>query len=280
MKYLSVLFVILSMAVVSCSNDDDPIPPTAQYRISFIHSDETAQSFDYDPEGNIMQWCCLETQSSQIIAEAAFNYDANVNSIVIDAEEFHGDQKWTFEEVLSLNMDGTAKSAGGIVHLYQTENNSLLMRKRYSAVFGYNTAKQLESIRIVEKLILDSGDDPYPLKWNIDFDWNNDNLIESREYSNPVSPQKVCEYSYYDGIEVDYAPIVQYAFLRAYYTPLRYQGRFGAQSKDLIKSATIDDNYVTGYWYNLSNGITNSFVEEYFETLPSGREIQYSVGWE
>lgn len=264
--------------MVSCSKDDDPTPPKTQYRISFIHSDETSQTFDYDSEGNIKKWQYLETQSSQIIADATYIYDTEGNSVKIDAEESHGDQMWKFEEILYLNIDGTAKSAEGIAELYQVEDKSLLMRKRYSAVFNYNVTRQLESISIEEKRIIENGDDPYPLKWNIDFVWSNGNLIESKEYSNPTSPLKAREYSYYDGVEADYAP-VQYPFLRAYYTPLQYQGRFGVQTKDLVKKCTVD-NTTTDYSYNLSTSSTNSIVEGYLEKLPSGREIQYTIGWE
>lgn len=279
MKYLSSLFVILIVVLASCSKDDDPTLPETQYKISFIHSDETSQTFDYDSEGNLKKWQYLETQSSQIIADATYIYDTEVNSVKIDAEESHGDQMWKFEEILYLNIDGTAKSAEGIAELYQVEDKSLLMRKRYSAVFNYNVTRQLESIRIVEKRIIENGDDPYPLKWNIDFVWSNGNLIESKEYSNPTSPLKAREYSYYDGVGADYAPIVQYPFLRAYYTPLRYQGYFGVQTKGLVKKCTVD-NTTTDYSYNLSTNSTNSIVEGYLEKLPSGREIQYTIGWE
>ena len=185
-----------------------------------------------------------------------------------------------FEEVLSLNIGGTAKSAEGVVGLYRVEDNSLFMKKRFSVVFNYNVAKQLESIRIVEKRIVDNVDDPYPIKWNIDFAWSNNNLIEYKEYTNPASPSKVCEYTYYDGIGVDYAPIIQYPVLRTYYKPLHYQGRFGVETKGLVKKATVDNIYTTDYSYNISTNSTKSIVEEYSEKLPSGREIQYTIGWE
>lgn len=280
MKYLSTLIAILSMVVVSCNNNDEPTPASTQYRISFIHSDELTQTFDYNSEGNIKEWHCLETPSSKTIANASYDYDINGSSVIINAEELHGDQKWIFEEILSLNIDGTAKSAEGVVGMYRVEDNSLFMKKRYSVVFNYNVAKQLESIRIVEKRIIDNGDDTHPLKWNIDFVWNNNNLIEYKEYTNPASPSKVCEYTYYDGIGVDYAPIIQYPVLRAYYTPLHYQGRFGVEPKGLVKNATVDNIYTTDYSYNISTSSTKSIVDDYFEKLPSGREIEYTIGWE
>ena len=268
------------MAIVSCNKNDDPIPPSTQHRISFIYSDETTQTFDYNSEGEITEWQDLDTKSSQIIANASYNYDADRSSVKINAEELRGDQKWLYEEVLSLNIDSTAKSAEGIVGLYRVEDNSLLMKKRYSAVFGYNVAKQLETIRIVEKRIIDNGNDPYPLKWNIDFVWNDNNLIHCKEYVNPTSPLKVCEYTYYDGVRVDCAPIIQYPMLRAYYTPLQYQGRFGVLSKDLVKKATIDTHYTTDYSYNLSTNSTQSMVEDYFANSPGGNEAQFTIGWE
>ena len=280
MKYLSALIAILSMVIVSCNNNDEPTPASTQYRISFIHSDELTQIFDYNSEGNVKGWHCLETPTSKTIADASYDYDINESSVTINAEELHGDQKWIFEEILSLNIDGTAKSAEGVAGMYRVEDNSLLMKKRYSAVFKYNVAKQLKSISIVEKRITDNGDDPYPLKWNIDFVWKNNNMTECREYVNPTSPMKVYEYTYYDGIGAVYAPITQYPVLRAYYTPLRYQGRFGVQTKSLVKNATIDNNYTTDYSYNISTNSTKSIVEEYFEKLPSGRETQYTIGWE
>ena len=280
MKYLSTLIVIFSMAIVSCNKNDDPIPPATQYRISFIYSDETTQTFDYDSEGNIIEWLFIESESSQKIADASYKYEADGSSINIAAEELHGDQKWIFEEMLYMNSDGTAKSAEGIVGLYRVEYNCLFMKKRYSVSFNYNGAKQLASIGIVEKRITDNGDDPYPLKNNIDFTWSNNNLIDSMEYLNPTSPSKVCKYTYYDGLGVNNAPIIQYPFLRAYYKPLQYQGRFGAQPKGLVKKATIDNNYSTDYSYNLSTNSTNSMLESYFEKLPSGKEAQYTIGWE
>lgn len=270
----------LSLLLSSCNNNDEPTPASTQYRISFIYSDELTQIFDYNSEGNIKGWEYLETPSSKTIAGASYDYDINGSSVMINAEELHGDQKWIFEEILSLNIDGTAKSAEGVVGMYHVEDNSLFMKKRYSVVFNYNIAKQLESIQIVEKRIIDNGDDPYPLKWNIDFVWNNNNMTECREYINPTSPLKVYEYTYYDGVGADYAPITQYPVLRAYYTPLRYQGRFGVLTKGLVKNATIDNNYTTDYSYNLSTNSINSIVEGYAEKLPSGGETQYTIGWE
>lgn len=280
MKYLSALIAILSMVLVSCNNNDEPTPVSIQYRISFIYSDELTQTFDYNSEGNVKGWHCLETPTSKTIADASYEYDINESSVTINAEELQGDQKWIFEEILSLNIDGTAKSAEGVAGMYRVEDNSLLMKKRYSVVFNYNVAQQLESINIVEKRITDNGEDPYPLKWNVDFVWENNNMTECIEYVNPTSPMKVYEYTYYGGIGVDYAPITQYPALRTYYTPLRYQGRFGVQTKSLVKTATIDNNYTTDYSYNISTSSTKSIVEEYFEKLPNGRETQYTIGWE
>lgn len=280
MKYLSTLFLILSMAITSCNNDDDQLPPSTQYRISFIYSDETTQSFDYNSAGNVKEWHYLDTSTSQTIAKASYNYDTDGNSVKIDAEELHGNQKWIFDEVLSLNTDGTAKSAEGIAELFRVEDNDLLMKKKYSVVLNYNELKQLESIQIEEKHISDKGDDSHPLKWNIDLVWSNNNIIECREYSNPTSPLKIYEYTYYVGSGVNYAPIVQYPILRAYYTPLQYQGYFGVQSKDLVKKATVDKNYSTEYSFNISTNSTNSMVEDYFEKFPSGKETKYTIGWE
>ncbi len=279
MRCLSIIFVFLGMLMVSCSKNDDPILPSSQYKISFIYSDETTQLFDYDSEDNIKEWQYIETKSSQLIADASYNYEADGSSISIAAEEVYVGKKWVFEEVLYLNVDGTAKSAEGTAGLYCVEDNSLLMKKSYSVIFNYNVAKQLTSIRIVEKRIIEHGDDPYPLKNNIDFEWSDNNLIESREYLNPTSPLKVCEYTYYDGAGVDFAPIIHYPILRAYYKPLQYQGRFGSQPKGLVRKSTIDNNYSTDYYYNLGNS-TNSIVEGYIEKLPSGRETQYTIGWE
>lgn len=280
MKYISSLIVIISMAIVSCNKNDDPISPSTQHRISFIYSDETTQSFDYNSEGNIKEWQNLETKSSQIIANASYNYDASGSFVKIYSEELRGDQKWMYEEVLSLDVDGTAKSAEGVVGLYRVEDSSLLMKKRYTVVFNYNVAKQLESINIVEKRIADNFDDPYPIEWNIDFTWRNNNVIEYKEYTNSDSPLKVCEYTYYDAIGVEYTPIVQYPVLRTYYMPLRYEGRFGVESKGLVKKATVDNIYTTDFSYNISTNSTKSIVEEYSEKLSSGREIQYTIGWE
>lgn len=268
------------MAIVSCNKNDDPISPSTQHRISFIYSDETTQSFDYNSEGNIKEWQNLETKSSQIIANASYNYDASGSFVKIYSEELRGDQKWMYEEVLSLDVDGTAKSAEGVVGLYRVEDSSLLMKKRYTVVFNYNVAKQLESINIVEKRIADNFDDPYPIEWNIDFTWRNNNVIEYKEYTNSDSPLKVCEYTYYDAIGVEYTPIVQYPVLRTYYMPLRYEGRFGVESKGLVKKATVDNIYTTDFSYNISTNSTKSIVEEYSEKLSSGREIQYTIGWE
>lgn len=280
MKYLSTLIVILSMAIVSCNKNDAPTPPSTQHRISFIYSDDTTQLFDYDSDGNITAWQKLETKSSQTIANASYVYDADGSSVKINADELRGDQKWIFEEVLSLNVDGTVKSAEGVVGLYRVEDSGLLMKKRYTVVFNYNLAKQLESIRIVEKHIADYVDDPYPIEWNIDLAWSNNKVTGYKEYSNPAAPIKICEYTYYDGIGVDYAPIVQYPVLRDYYTPLHYQGRFGVKSSGLVKKITVDNIYTTDFSYNISTNSTKSIVEEYSEKLPGGREIQYTIGWE
>ena len=280
MKYLSILFLVLSLAITSCSKNDEPIIPSTKYRIVFIYSDETTQTFEYNPTGNITEWNFLETTSSQTIADASYDYDADGCSVKINAEESHGDQKWIFEEVLYLNQNGTAKSAEGVVGLYRIEDNSLLMKKRYSVAFNYNGLKQLGSIQIVEKRMIDNGEDPYPLKWNIDFAWSDNNLIEYREYLTPASPLIVYEYTYYDGAGADYAPIVQRPILRAYYTPLQYQGYFGVKPKGLVKTVTVDNNYSTDYSYNISTNSTNSMVEDYYEKSPSGKDTKYTIGWE
>lgn len=280
MKHFSILFLIFSIAITSCSKNDEPTTPSTQHRIGFIYSDETTQSFDYNSTGDIKEWHYLETSSSRTIADASYVYDAERNSVKIDATELHGDQKWIFEEDLSLNIDGTAKTAEGVAGLYRIEDNGLLMKKRYSVVFSYNGLKQLESIQIVEKRIIDKGEDPYPLRWNIYFVWKNNSLIECKEHTNPSAPSKVYEYTYYEGIGVDYAPIVQYPVLRAYYIPLRYQGYFGAQSKGLVKKATVDNDYSTDYSYNISTNATNTMVEDYFEKSPSGKETKHTIGWE
>lgn len=277
MKYLSILFLVSSLAITSCSKNDEPIHPSTQYRISFIYSDEITQIFDYNSEGNITEWHYLENTSSQTIAEASYDYDTDGYTVKINAEESRGDQKWIFEEVLTLNHDGTAKSAEGVVGIYRIEENSLMMKKRYSVAFNYNIAKQLEAISIEEKRIADNADDPYPIKWNIDFAWKGNNLIECKEYVNPISPLMVCEYAYYEGVRGDYAPIIQHPVLRAYYTPLQYQGCFGELSKDLVKKVTTDNNYTTEFSYNISS---NSVVEDYFEKSPGGKETRYTIGWE
>ena len=278
MKYLSILFLALSLAITSCSKNDEPIIRSTKYRIVFIYSEETTQTFEYNPTGNITEWHFLETTSSQTIADASYDYDADGCSVKINAEESHGDhQKGIFEEVLYLNQNGAAKSAGGVLVLYRIGYKSILMKKRYSVAFSYNELKQLESIQIVEKRMIDNGEDPYPLKWNIDFAWSDNNLIEYREYLTPASPLIVYEYTYYDGAGADYAPIVQRPILRAYYTPLQYQGYFGVKPKGLVKTVTVDNNYSTDYSYNIS---TNSMVEDYYEKSPGGKDTKYTIGWE
>ncbi|MDE6304881.1 MAG: hypothetical protein K2M01_08700 [Paramuribaculum sp.] len=280
MKYSSILFLILSMTITSCQKNDDPGSPSSRHRISFIYSAKYTQLFDYDPDGKIKKWRHVENPASQTIAAASYIYSADESTIQIDAEELHGDQRWIFDEVMSLDIDGIAKSAEGEARLYRVKDNSLLMKKRYSVNFSYNSLKQLNDIQIEEKRIIDNGQDPYPLKWNIDFEWNDENLIGYKEYTNPASPLTVYEYTYYDDVETEYAPIVQYPVLRAYYTPLSYQNHFGVLSKCLVKKATVGNNYTTHYSYNISTGPSNSIVEEYFEKTPNDDETKHTIGWE
>lgn len=280
-KYLTGIALTASLIFVSCDKSDEP---TASFHFNpvFIHSDDYTESFDYNNDGEIKEWNYLDSKTSTPVAKANYEFPNTENLIKISSMELRGDQKWEFDEHLFLNSDGTAKSAEGTVSIFYRsgEGMNLLMKKRYTVNFEYNASRQLELIQIAEKRFDDYSEESQALKWNAALKWEGNNLIEYKEYANQSYPMILKEYSYYDGVEVDYAPIVQYPVLRSFYSPLLYRGVFGKLSKGLVKTTILDNNYRTEYTYNVSTTTQYSIVEEYSRISPAGEETKHVVGWE
>ena len=154
------------------------------------------------------------------------------------------------------------------------------MQKYYTSDFQYNNLNQLTRIDIVEKRFEDNGwVEEKPLEWYIQIKWENRNMTECSSYyaSGRIYDEK--KYTYYDGVSVTYAPIIQHPILRTYYTPLRYQGVLGRQSADLVKSVRFMDDVTWNYTFDITTFPSHSIVYDYTEDW-SSREFKYTVGWE
>lgn len=278
-KFLLALLLCVSFFVVSCDKNDEPAITAPQYRLIFLHSEDTMEIYSYYKNSLIKEWDYVETSTDETIAKAQYTYLEDGSMISISSEENKALDKWVFNENLYLNSDGTAKTAKGTVIIYNS-NGSVIMQKNYTADFQYNNLKQLTRIDIAEKRFDDYGQvEEKPLEWYILIKWDNQNMTECTNLysSGRIFDEK--KYTYYDGVSVTYSPIIQYPILRTYYTPLRYQGVLGRQSADLVKSIRWMDNVTVNYSYDITTFPSHSIVYDYTETW-SNKEIKYTVGWD
>ena len=57
MRYLNyALPCMLALLTAACNSNDDNPPVPLQYRISWIHSEDSYQLYEYDNEGRIAKW--------------------------------------------------------------------------------------------------------------------------------------------------------------------------------------------------------------------------------
>ena len=215
---------MLALLTAACNSNDDNPPVPLQYRISWIHSEDSYQLYEYDNEGRIAKWEYNEPGPDLTVScSSSFTYPADGTSIAIVAEETRGDMALDFNETLHLNADGTASRAEGTVLLKRGDS---LMRKNYTAAFEYNHLHQLTEIEITEKRVdtATGSEETYPLEWAISLEWSENNLTGYSEYTDPEYPAVTKAYTYFGGAVPYHMPVVQGPILRAYYLPLQYQG--------------------------------------------------------
>lgn len=281
-KILSTLVIGILLLLTSCADHETPDPIITQYRLVFLYGDDCTQIYTYDKNGLIGEWSYVDTKTDSNLCKSTYQYAEDGSFIVISSEEDRGGgQKWLFDETLYLNPDGTAKTASGTVVLDFVDELITDVKKNYVTEFQYDGAGRLIRIQIEEKTdgALESAK---PLDWNVQLVWDDDKLMEYAE--NYASGRSIARrnFSYYDGLSVDYPIFMQTPMLRHYYTPLLYQGVLGYQSPCLVKSIGYTDNDVTytdKFSYTFSTSSTSTRVEEAVK-LVDDREIKYVVGWE
>lgn len=275
------LSVIILMTAVSCDKKEDPVP-TLQYYLSWVHSDNNTELFEYNSSGEVSAWDYSESTTS---IKTTYEYGEGGGAITIKSDEIYNTENRVFREKLYLNQDGTANRAEGTLEIIFTDNGEhLLMMKNYTADFHYSSTRHLEKINVVEKRTDYSGwEEPNGLEWVVELDWKDGYLLSYTEYSNPTRPMVTRTYSYLKEPAVEYAPIVQGPLLRHYYTALQYQGVFGKQSLGLVKEALTA--FQTGeqieriFTYDVAISTSNSWVEGYTQ-MSGGEEVEYVLAWE
>ncbi len=283
MRYLNyALPCMLALLTAACNSNDDNPPVPLQYRISWIHSEDSYQLYEYDNEGRIAKWEYNEPGPDLTVScSSSFTYPADGTSIAIVAEETRGDMALDFNETLHLNADGTASRAEGTVLLKRGDS---LMRKNYTAAFEYNHLHQLTEIEITEKRVdtATGSEETYPLEWAISLEWSENNLTGYSEYTDPEYPAVTKAYTYFGGAVPYHMPVVQGPILRAYYLPLQYQGILGRLSEGMVKEmeyTSRDLHLVSAFSYSAAVSANNSFVESY-SIMQGGKETEYTIGWD
>lgn len=273
------LIGLSGLLFASCDSNDEPAP-SPQYRISRIHSEESLQMFEYDATGRISEWKHEDLKSSNMY-KSTYRYLDGEDAISIESEEKRGDDTWNFSEKLYLNPDGTAGHAAGRVTV--TNRGIRMMTKNYTADFHYNPQQQLTKIDTEEKRIDDYGwEETNGLRWSVELDWENCNLVRYLEYSNPDRPMTSISFTYFGGETAHYIPIVQRPIFRSYYLPLQYQGVLGYRPAGLVKERVVTSplmNMATTFSYDISASIYNSAVEAYYEHR-DGKDIKHTVVWD
>lgn len=278
MKYLnSIISCILVSLLASCNSNDEPVNPP-EYRISWIHFDESYQSFDYNADGYVSKW---EYNDTPFHYTASYSYPESENMILITAEEQIGEDTWSYDEKLYLNPNGTASHAKGIATL--KNNGELLMKKNFTMEFQYNSSGQLIKVNTAEKRTNDTGwEEPTSLEWCAEIEWQDNDLVRYSEYSYPEYPTLAKTFAYFGAETTHYLPIVQGPVVRRYYLPLQYQGVLGKLSVSLVKTMEVTSNQSLqkiDFSYDISASVYNSWIEGYTE-LKNGKETKYTIGWE
>ena len=278
-----VLLSLPGLAFVSCDNEEEPQVNPTEYRISWIHSDDSYQLFEYDSSGRISEWKYGESATGQSAIQSTYEYTSGENVIAIISKEKRGDDTWNFDENLYLDQNGTASHAIGSVIVTRSDGGRL-MKKNYTADFKYNSSAQLAGIKIVEKLADDSGwEETNGLELQVVLEWaGGNNLVKYSEFSNPEHPIITRAFTYYGGESAHNMPVVQGPILRPYYLPLQYQGILGRQSVGLVKEMTAasnDRSFVTTFSYDISTSVYSSIVESYSASRDS-KETTFTLGWD
>ncbi len=240
------------------------------------------QIYDYNSLGQLTEWRYqISAPGESVRYNTSYNYSEEGDLIKIVSDETVNDETRHFEEELHLNENGTASHATGKVII----EGQLSMMKNYTVEFNYNSSRQLTKVDISEKRTNSTGwEEPYPLNWSAELEWNGKNLSKYSEYSNPAKPMITKSYSYYgDSKIVDYQPILQGPIVRAYYLPLQYMGILGKQSAALLKRMEISHNQsqpvVTSFSYDMETTINNSMVIDY-TVHQNDRTTEYYIAWD
>lgn len=270
--HLALACYAIAGIIASCTNSkNEPINPQ-EYRISSITSDDTHELFNYNTSEQISNWEYKEEGAS---FNASYSYIEEENAIEIASEEKFADTR-IFNEKLYLNQNGLADHAKGTVVI--KSSNGEQMMKNYTVDFHYNSSCQLSEVNIAEKTTNETGwEASKALEWTAELEWDDNNLIQYREYTNPEHPMIEKEYNYFGLQQVKYMPIVQGCIIRTYYLPLQYQGILGKQSESLVKNMTVHST--THFSYDIGTTIYTSNVERYTE-IRNDKETIYTVKWE
>lgn len=281
MKHLHyALSLALALTMLSCGGDRPDVTPP-QYRISWLHSDDTTQIFEYNASGQISEWKYMDnTDRAYASVKSTFSYPAEGNAIDIVSEEISETGTWRFNERLHLDQNGTADRAEGTAIL-ENKNGKRILEKNYTVDFHYNSTRRLIRIDVAETLTGSIGNNTMEL--SVDLEWTDNNITKYSEYTNPAYPMTTRNYSYFGGQTVHYMPIMEGPILRRFYLPLQYQGVLGNRSVSMLKSKEITSNGTKlpkiEYSYDIATTTYYSIVQRYSE-FQDGKENKYTVGWD
>lgn len=280
-KFQPVLLIVVLVSAAACTGGEDEPAKVARFRLSWIHSEDFTEVFEYNTEGRVSGWSVTTAPGSSAY-KATFAYDSDEKKIAVVAEEDLVTERRLFSENMIVDDNGLAVSSSGTFTLRNGER--VEMTKNYTMTFHYNTSRQLVRVDVSEWRVDGNGQpEATSLDWTAALEWTGNNMTEYREYTNPEYPLVSKAYSYFDNISFHYSPIVQKAMLRSYYLPLQYQGVLGRLSDNPVRSMVSttrgQSSVPETFTYKVSASSVNSFVEEYTRQR-DGRSTVFTVGWD
>lgn len=277
-------FACLCIALVSCSEKDEPEPLVYMMPSSILsdNANGASQTFSYDSYGRIISW---KQKYDDHVVTATFSYPDN-NTIVVKSTETILGQERTFNEIITLDKGRAAKAEGTFINDFK--NGASPMHKTYRLEFDYdNFTGHLTEVKHSE--VVGIGEDVTDASWEKAWTWSDylywedGNLKEYQIFQGHSSVQQTIQYDY--SIYGVFYPVIIPPVINSYHhLPLFMQGVFGLNSNNFVSRASYLDaaGNITrscDYSYEFENGYVKTYTETFCNGEAISSPITYDVTW-
>ena len=291
MKQLSILCTILIfLTLASCTSNEGPEYPAKMLPTSIQTQDANGdnQTFGYDDKGRIVSWNCISGSPNSTVSYSAHYSYTEGNTIKVRTEEtvneLWEEQHRVFEETIQLKNGRAAQAEGTFIYTIHSGERTSEMRKTYRLIFDYLPSNHLNTVEHFEVYgIVDEINDNEAWRWKNQLVWENGNLKEFLDYQGNSTVDTFTKYEY-SADKVANPLIMPMVTNRAHHLPLLMQGVFGANSVNLVKSASWLDNksnpYLSEeYSYEIENSRISKYTATRFINSAASEPVTYTVTW-